>query len=283
MPITQRFHYTEGTSNKFWQIAKIQVGKTWMVVTCWGRIGTSGQTRTQPFSTHWGAAAKVDDQAAQKKKKGYSLASSSETNDDWLAVFRGISNPLVKKEEFLNKEVKDIKFPPHWMQKIREELLSGELAIYDHYNDPRTKERRNAISKYYKALIIEKVESEDLQKVHRSAWLMMRRVSLEYLTATSPYKPAAMEVGKASLSILTKKLQELPDSHKAAIDTGLKSVAIVQKKALSLKQMKEGVDKFLEILTREVREKEKVGLGGVSRKRAKRLARRLKVIEKNGD
>ena len=68
-----------------------------------------------------------------------------------------------------------------------------------------------------------------------------------------------------------------------AIDTGLKSVAIVQKKALSLKQMKEGVDKFLEILTREVREKEKVGLGGVSRKRAKRLARRLKVIEKNGD
>jgi uncharacterized protein (TIGR02996 family) len=63
----QRFEFSEGTSNKFWEIA-IE-GKS--VTTRWGRIGTDGQTKTKDFASEAAAQKEYDALVAEKTKKGY--------------------------------------------------------------------------------------------------------------------------------------------------------------------------------------------------------------------
>jgi predicted DNA-binding WGR domain protein len=280
MTLSRRFTYRQGNSNKFWEIAKVKgptkpLATTWNVVTRWGRIGTAGQTQIKPFNTEWSAASFMGDKIREKEKKGYQ--EEDDASDNWLSfipIAEGIS-VNESRVEHTYKESKDIKFPAYW-KKIKKELLPGELAIYEKYDDSRTKERRNVVAKYYKILFINTDDNQELQEVYKSAWTMMRFISLKYLVSTSPYKPAARDAGSATVSELQKALASIPSDHKMVIDKGLKEVTNGKTKVLSLKQSKQGVDEFLEILTQQVKERQKIGPGGVSRKRARMLARKMR-------
>ncbi|WP_439632008.1 DNA ligase [Gemmata sp.] len=62
------FEFIDGDSKKFWEI--------WMdgavVTTCWGKIGTAGQTKPKPFPDEAKAKKEYDKLLAEKTGKGYS-------------------------------------------------------------------------------------------------------------------------------------------------------------------------------------------------------------------
>jgi predicted DNA-binding WGR domain protein len=64
---TRRFEFSEGSSNKFWEI-RVE-GKSHTVR--FGRIGSDGQTKTKDFASAATAQADADKLIAEKTKKGY--------------------------------------------------------------------------------------------------------------------------------------------------------------------------------------------------------------------
>jgi predicted DNA-binding WGR domain protein len=67
-PATPRhFEYVAGTSNKFWDVS--QAGNT--MTTCWGRIGSAGQSKTKTFADPQAAAHAVADLIEEKTGEGY--------------------------------------------------------------------------------------------------------------------------------------------------------------------------------------------------------------------
>lgn len=69
----RRFEFSEGSSNKFWQVN--QKGASLEIQ--WGKIGTNGQSQTKDFATDGQAKSEADKLIAEKKKKGYVEAASS--------------------------------------------------------------------------------------------------------------------------------------------------------------------------------------------------------------
>lgn len=65
--MARRFEFEEGGSSKFWEVS---VDGADMTVT-YGRIGTSGQTKTKTFATGEAAQKEADKLVAEKTKKGY--------------------------------------------------------------------------------------------------------------------------------------------------------------------------------------------------------------------
>src|SRR3954469_22624838 len=63
----RRFEFTEGSSNKFWQVQ--QQGASLLLQ--WGKIGTNGQSQTKDFAGDAKAKSEADKLIAEKKKKGY--------------------------------------------------------------------------------------------------------------------------------------------------------------------------------------------------------------------
>lgn len=63
----RRFEFSEGTSDKFWQI---DLSGNSFTVT-WGKIGTNGQTQTKSFNTPQKALAEHDKLVKAKVNKGY--------------------------------------------------------------------------------------------------------------------------------------------------------------------------------------------------------------------
>lgn len=63
----RRFEFSEGTSNKFYEIA--QDGKN--VIRTYGKIGTDGKTQTDTFPSDDAAKAEVAKLIAEKVGKGY--------------------------------------------------------------------------------------------------------------------------------------------------------------------------------------------------------------------
>ena len=63
----REFHFSEGSSNKFWAITVD--GKEFTVE--FGRLGTTGQTQTKKFSSDAAARQGADKLIAEKTKKGY--------------------------------------------------------------------------------------------------------------------------------------------------------------------------------------------------------------------
>jgi DNA ligase-1 len=64
---SRRFEFSEGTSNKFWEVSVN--GRE--VTTRWGRIGTEGQSKTKTFSDAAKAQAEADKLIEEKTEKGY--------------------------------------------------------------------------------------------------------------------------------------------------------------------------------------------------------------------
>jgi DNA ligase-1 len=65
-----RYEFSEGTSNKFWEINLS--GKSF--TTTYGKIGTSGQTTIKQFKSDADAKKEYDKLVAEKVKKGYQPA-----------------------------------------------------------------------------------------------------------------------------------------------------------------------------------------------------------------
>ena len=63
----RRFEFSEGTSNKFWEIS--QSGNKHTVT--YGKIGTEGQTKTKDFADEAAAKKDYEKLVAEKVKKGY--------------------------------------------------------------------------------------------------------------------------------------------------------------------------------------------------------------------
>jgi predicted DNA-binding WGR domain protein len=66
-PMKRRFEYSEGTSNKFWEVTVEKVS----VTVCFGRIGTAGQTQTKQFADLAAAVKHANKLIEQKLAKGY--------------------------------------------------------------------------------------------------------------------------------------------------------------------------------------------------------------------
>jgi predicted DNA-binding WGR domain protein len=73
-----RYEFSEGTSNKFWQIDLS--GKSFS--TTYGKIGTAGQTTVKQFKTDADAKKEYDKLIAEKVKKGYSPSGGGDADDD---------------------------------------------------------------------------------------------------------------------------------------------------------------------------------------------------------
>jgi hypothetical protein len=178
----------------------------------------------------------------------------------------------ISKEEVLMKL--NIKLPKDW-NDIKENLLKTERIIYENHNDEKTKRRRNALSKKYQSLIIKKVKSEEINEVKKSAFLFLRYVYLRYLINMQIYHSSVIEAGGIAIDSLKKELHKLPARQKKEMDSKL---GMITKKEgpLSLKEAEKGIETFIEYLTREIKEKEKFGTGGINRIRNKILAKNLR-------
>lgn len=60
--------HTGGKHNKFWSA---EVDSDYNVTCKWGRMGTTGQSKTFKHYSEWAAQSFIDKKAAAKKKKGY--------------------------------------------------------------------------------------------------------------------------------------------------------------------------------------------------------------------
>ena len=63
----RRFEFSEGTSNKFWQISREGAALT----ISFGKIGSKGQSQLKEFASDAAAVAERDKLIAEKTKKGY--------------------------------------------------------------------------------------------------------------------------------------------------------------------------------------------------------------------
>src|SRR5947199_281282 len=73
-----RYEFSEGTSNKFWEINLS--GKSF--TTTYGKIGTPGQTTMKEFASPAEAKKEHDKLVAEKTKKGYELAGGAGDDGD---------------------------------------------------------------------------------------------------------------------------------------------------------------------------------------------------------
>ncbi len=254
----RRFEYIKGSSNKFYEItiASPRDTERWTVTTSWGRIGRVPTSRTQQFGSKTNATYYSSERAREKIKKGYQEITLPPTK------------PIIKVPS-----VEKIKLPTVW-PSLRGDLLPGEVAIYEKYNDKRTKQRRIAIATKYKTLVLKDLP-EETQSIRKAAWLYLRYAYLKYLLSMSLYKPAMQEGVASTVTALKEKLKNLSDKEKAFIDAGLKKFS-KRKGKLSLSECEAGINYFVDSMICEIEEKQTAALGGVSRKRVRVLARRKK-------
>ena len=273
---TRRLEFKQGSSNKFYEVRIDWTPDHWSVNTKWGRIGTTGTERSVTFNGRSEARRFANRKISEKLNKGYIETTSGNWEDLEYTVDKDKTEKATKAIDKvpgnIQKQTK-VKLPRVW-SKLQKDLLPGERAIYEKHDDNRTSQRRKNIASKWKVLVETTVPSEETTEVRKSAWLYLRYTYLRYLANVNSYTPAVQESAQATVSLLRKKLQELPDNQKAVIDAALKKYSD-KTGPLSLAECEAGVNNFIDTLTLEIKEKEKVGLGGVSRKRAKMLARRL--------
>lgn len=73
-----RYEFSEGSSNKFWQIDLDGTSFT----TTYGRIGTDGQTTMKEYDSEEKAKKEYDKLIAEKVKKGYELVDGAGSDDE---------------------------------------------------------------------------------------------------------------------------------------------------------------------------------------------------------
>jgi predicted DNA-binding WGR domain protein len=71
-----RYEFSDGKSNKFWEIELDGTSFT----TTYGRIGTNGQTSMKEYDSTDKAKKEYDKLVAEKVKKGYKLVAAGAAN-----------------------------------------------------------------------------------------------------------------------------------------------------------------------------------------------------------
>ncbi len=141
-----RLEMKEGTSSKFWEIEL--KGKAF--TARWGRIGTTGQSKTQPFPSPAAAQKEHDKLVAQKRKKGYQEAKGGKPAK---AAAPAVAIPRnAQLEAAVRKNRADggaAQVYADWLQGQGSTI--GELIILEQAiakkKDPAKQKRANAIKK----------------------------------------------------------------------------------------------------------------------------------------
>jgi len=63
--------YRDGTSDKFHRTIVTRAGESWLMITNWGRRGSSGQSLVKGYKTSDAATDAAITLVRQKKRKGY--------------------------------------------------------------------------------------------------------------------------------------------------------------------------------------------------------------------
>lgn len=261
----RRFEFSQGSSDKFWEIewiSSVETERSWRVISSYGRIGNKAQISSKSFYSKKAVDHFISTKISEKLKKGYV----------------DVTPDISKEKVLVEKKKKEIKLPRVW-SRLRDQLLAGELAVYEKYDDSRTKQRRNDIASKYKVLVEIKEQNQELKDVNKAAWLYLRYTYFRYLSSMGIYNPGVSEALIDTVSQLRDKLLALPDNQKKAIDESLKKFTN-KVGPLSLSECEQGVNAFLEEMILEIKEREKTGPGGISRKSARIIARRLKIKDR---
>jgi len=98
-----RYEFSEGSSNKFWEIDLDGTSFT----TTYGRIGTDGQSTIKEFDTEAKAKREYDKLIAEKVKKGYELVDGDGDNGASAKPAKASAKKASKKEEVFDDEGDD--------------------------------------------------------------------------------------------------------------------------------------------------------------------------------
>ena len=88
----RRFEFSEGSSNKFWQVT---VADHDLHIT-WGKIGTAGQTQTKSFASAAAAQQELSKLVSEKTKKGYAEVDGTAAADGKKEEAPDLEKPAVK-------------------------------------------------------------------------------------------------------------------------------------------------------------------------------------------
>jgi len=97
----KRFEFSDGSSNKFWQIARDGAA---LLVT-FGKIGTAGQAQRKELASEAAAIAEHDKLVKEKTKKGYVAVATDAAPAGPAPV------PKVKAPKAMKKAPKALKAP----------------------------------------------------------------------------------------------------------------------------------------------------------------------------
>src|SRR4051812_36575731 len=113
-----RYEFSEGRSNKFWQIELSGASFT----TTFGRIGAAGQSSTKTFESAAKAKLEYDKLVAEKVKKGYTLVAGKRAK-----VARGaLDRPALKVTTVDDEELSIAE-----LAKRQPEWLDDQDAVVD--------------------------------------------------------------------------------------------------------------------------------------------------------
>jgi uncharacterized protein (TIGR02996 family) len=153
-----RYEFSEGTSNKFWQIELEGSAFT----TTYGKIGTDGQSTTKEFDSPERAKKEYDKLIAEKVKKGYELV-ADEGDDDGDTEERPTTaeqrNPTLEKA-ILAQPDDDQAYLVYgdWLQSVGD--VRGELIALQHAG--KKDEAQKLIAEHSAELLTATVDDEEL-------------------------------------------------------------------------------------------------------------------------
>ena len=130
-PGARYFEFSEGSSNKFWEIALDDTN----VRTRYGKIGTPGQATEKEFDSKSEAFKELDRLIDEKTKKGYAEKGGGDGDGDGAAGGGDARNPALEKAILANPYDKDAySVFADWLQEQgdpRGELMALQLAGKD--------------------------------------------------------------------------------------------------------------------------------------------------------
>lgn len=116
----QRFELSDGSSNKFWQIAR--EGETLRIT--FGKVGSKGQTQLKTLGSEAGAIVEIETLIREKTRKGYVAVGAETTATPKVAT---PAPEYVLEERFIRRERCDGSF----------EGLLADWASSEHARGPK--------------------------------------------------------------------------------------------------------------------------------------------------
>ncbi len=255
--------YIAGDLGIFWRI--IVNGP--YIVRQWGTIGSSRRQECgRSFQLTKTAQAFAARAVAQKLEAGYILKSA-----EGLAVERPTEKKVTPKVVIVES----------W-EDIESELLAGEKVVYNLADQNKlTLPRRKALVAGYQAILYEK--SEQANRVREAVWKLLRLANLTYLLRVATFKPDIKEVVRATIAELVQEMHSVSRPTKGLIESKFEGILGSMSAESVIEKIEADLKLTTEALVKEIKVKENISIGGISRKRAKRIARLLKKEKKNED